>query len=90
MQSIQLELSDADGADILVLAEQLGLMKPQDVLYESIDFFRRIIAEVKLGRMIMSIPTENGRIVASVDEHNQIMTTLGSQSMLDSLAAKYA
>ena len=90
MLSIQIELSDAEGEDILVLANQVGLAKPQNLLYESLDFFRRIVAEIKLGRTIVSIPTEDGRIVASVAEDGKIMTLLASQEMLASLPAKYA
>lgn len=89
MLSIQFVLHENGVAGIKALGDCCGIIKPQDVLYESVNFFGRVVAEVKLGHKIMSIPTENGRIVASVNEHNQIMTVLCSDEILRTLATKY-
>lgn len=87
---IQIDLSAEYAPGFYELLEKSGTKQPQNLFEESIACLRRCVDEVAQGRKIASIPTENGRIIASLDENNVIVNVLYTQETLEAIAAKYA
>ncbi len=87
---IDVDLKEEYAPKFYALCEALGVKRPQHLFEESFHLFTRCIAEVQQGRRIASIQTDGGKIIASIDENDEIANVLLTRQMLEDISAKYA